>query len=206
MLLTHHNPLFSNVRHSRSISSFTYSCLPIPYPLFCHHNHILMSFYTCVLPTSLVNPCCKHMEVTHCLDSFRINHKSPFSPPPWFPQSDDSFPSFRLPYNQRQTMSFNFSNIGNQSFTPPAAANHSFTPPAATNHSSFSVQSRPIPPPSHTVNNSNIDPNILADEAVPTQFINTLVNQFNFGDGDQDLRQNLHGFAKVIYKCVVYQY
>ena len=92
-------------------------------------------------------------------------------------------------------MSFNFSNIRNQSFTPPAAS---------ANHSSFSAQSRPVPPPSRTVNNSNIDPNILADEAVPTQFIDTLANQFNFRDGDQDLRQNLHGFAKVIYKFVVY--
>ena len=164
-----------------------------------------MSFYTCVSPTSLVNPCCKHMEVMHCLDSFRINHKSPFSSPPWFPQSDDSFPSFPLPYNQRQTMSFNFSNIGNQSFTPPAAS---------ANHSSFSAQSRPVPPPSRTVNNSNIDPNILADEAMPTQFINTLANQFNFGDGDQDLQQcqdrfsrsetDAGGGARLMGKHVVY--
>ncbi|KAL4067638.1 hypothetical protein J3A83DRAFT_4373985 [Scleroderma citrinum] len=31
---------------------------------------------------------------------------------------------------------------------------------------------------------------------MPAQFIDTLANQFGFGDSEQDLQHNLHGFAK----------
>ncbi|KAI6028185.1 hypothetical protein EDC04DRAFT_2899035 [Pisolithus marmoratus] len=87
-------------------------------------------------------------------------------------------------------MSFNFSNIGNHSFTQSPN-----TP--LPNCSTFSAQSRPIPPPSGSTSGSNIDPSLLADEAVPPHFIDALANQFRFGDGKQGLQQNLHGFAKM---------
>ncbi|KAI5998472.1 hypothetical protein EDC04DRAFT_2909282 [Pisolithus marmoratus] len=87
-------------------------------------------------------------------------------------------------------MSFNFSNIGNHSFTQSPN-----TP--LPNHSAFSAQSCPIPPASGSTSGSNIDPSLLADEAVPPHFIDALANQFRFGDGKQDLWQNLHGFAKM---------
>ncbi|KAI6026092.1 hypothetical protein EDC04DRAFT_2606177 [Pisolithus marmoratus] len=87
-------------------------------------------------------------------------------------------------------MSFNFSNIGNHSFTQSPN-----TP--LPNRSAFSAQSCPIPPPSGSTSGSNIDPSLLADEAVPPHFIDALTNQFRFGDGKQDLWQNLHGFAKM---------
>jgi hypothetical protein len=42
-----------------------------------------------------------------------------------------------------------------------------------------------------------IDPSLLTDE-IPARFIDALANQFGFGDAEQDLRLNLHGFAKVL--------
>ncbi|KAG2124002.1 hypothetical protein DEU56DRAFT_983680 [Suillus clintonianus] len=41
-----------------------------------------------------------------------------------------------------------------------------------------------------------IDPNLFADE-LSALFVDTLANQFGLGDAEQDLRKNLHGFAKL---------
>jgi len=99
-------------------------------------------------------------------------------------------------------------------FTPLPGSNPSpFTPLPGPNQSSFT----PLPgsnPPSFTPSphsqctpagashpfshgrDPNIDPN-LDSATVSARFIDMLANQFNFGDQEQDLRRNLHGFAKV---------
>ncbi|KAG1833240.1 hypothetical protein DFJ58DRAFT_736126 [Suillus subalutaceus] len=42
----------------------------------------------------------------------------------------------------------------------------------------------------------HIDPNLFADE-LSALFVDTLTNQFSFGDAEQDLQKNLHGFARL---------
>lgn len=186
-----------------------------------------MSYYASVQLPSLPSTCCRHANVKHCLGlDFLIDYKVPFSKPPQFPQSVDSFHSFLSPY--QPYMSFNFSNIGNS--TPSVSSSHSFTPSFGPNPLSFPPSSGTNPSPftgplpgsnsssftpsshspytpagtSHPLSHgrdSNVDPN-LDSEAVSARFIDILANQFSFGDQEQDLRCNLHGFAKVC-TCVL---
>ena len=169
-----------------------------------------MSYYTFVQPsTTLLRPHCKHVDATCCLGlNVFTNDKSPFSLPSCFPQSSgDSFHSFNsffhsviLPYRQAwpSNMSFNFSNFGNSASSQLSnSTSHSFTP-SPNPLSSSSLPSHPsgtFSPLSADSRSPNIDPNL--DNTVPTHFIDALANQFNFGDQEQDLRQSLHGFAKV---------
>ncbi|KIM65615.1 hypothetical protein SCLCIDRAFT_22514 [Scleroderma citrinum Foug A] len=95
-------------------------------------------------------------------------------------------------------MSFNFSNFGNSASSQLSnSTSHSFTP-SPNPLSSSSLPSHPsgtFSPLSADSRSPNIDPNL--DNTVPTHFIDALANQFNFGDQEQDLRQSLHGFAKM---------
>ncbi|KAL4078904.1 hypothetical protein V8B97DRAFT_2021243 [Scleroderma yunnanense] len=119
-------------------------------------------------------------------------------------------------------MSFNFSNIRNSTlsvsnshlftpsfgpnpslFTPLSGTNPSpFTPLPGSNSSPFTPSPHSLYPPAGTSHplshgcDSNVDPN-LDSEAVSACFIDILANQFSFGDQEQDLQHNLHGFAKM---------
>jgi len=166
----------------------------------CHSSRICMSYYAFVQPSMLLSPHCKHADATCCLGSNTLtNNKSLFNLPSWFPQSGDSFHSFLvLPYSQAwpSTMSFNFSNIGNSTPSLNSSTSHSFTPLSNPSSLPSRPTTRTFPPPPVNSHNPNIDPS-LDDATVPTHFIDALTNQFNFGDQAQDLRQSLHGFAKV---------
>ncbi|KIM57522.1 hypothetical protein SCLCIDRAFT_28758 [Scleroderma citrinum Foug A] len=93
-------------------------------------------------------------------------------------------------------MSFNFSNIGNSTPSLNSSTSHSFTPLSNPSSLLSCPTTRTFPPPPVNSHNPNIDPS-LDDATVPTHFIDALANQFNFGDQAQDLRQSLHGFAKM---------
>lgn len=71
----------------------------------------------------------------------------------------------------------------------------SFAFSSMTSISSPPTPAAGIPPPLRP--EAVIDPSLLADE-IPARFIDALANQFGFGDAEQDLRLNLHGFAKVL--------
>ncbi|KAI5996521.1 hypothetical protein F5J12DRAFT_929199 [Pisolithus orientalis] len=88
-------------------------------------------------------------------------------------------------------MSFNFSNIRNSPSTQ--SSSHSFPTPSATPFT-HTLPTTPHFPPAQ--NNPNTDPTLLDEDVVPARFIDALANQFSFGDSEQDLRHNLHGFAK----------
>ncbi|KAG2050211.1 hypothetical protein BDR06DRAFT_1011385 [Suillus hirtellus] len=53
----------------------------------------------------------------------------------------------------------------------------------------------PGSPPSSS-HQPQIDPNLFANE-LSALFVDTLANQFGLGNAEQDLRKNLHGFAKL---------
>lgn len=106
-------------------------------------------------------------------------------------------------------MSFNFSNIGSIPLSQPNSLQSGSQPSLPFPHNpspgaqALQTPSNPFPQAT-TANHSNsarpeIDPSILNEENVPVRFIDALANQFGFGDIEQDLRQNLHGFAKVIF-------
>ncbi|KAI5982276.1 hypothetical protein F5J12DRAFT_788306 [Pisolithus orientalis] len=88
-------------------------------------------------------------------------------------------------------MSFNFSNIRNSPSTQ--SSSHSFPTPSATPFTHTPSTTPHFPP---AQNNPNIDPALLDEDVVPAHFIDALANQFSFGDSEQDLWHNLHGFAK----------
>jgi len=79
-------------------------------------------------------------------------------------------------------MSFDFS-------IPPTGSQ-----PASSPSSPSSLQRSRSPDSSSR--QPQIDPDLLADE-LSALFVDALANQFGFGDTEQDLRKNLHGFAKV---------
>ncbi|KIN97130.1 hypothetical protein M404DRAFT_32591 [Pisolithus tinctorius Marx 270] len=88
-------------------------------------------------------------------------------------------------------MSFNFSNIGNSPSTQ--SSSHSFATPSTTPFT-HTLSTTPHLPPAQ--NNPNINPALLDEDVIPARFIDALANQFSFGDSEQDLQHNLHGFAK----------
>ncbi|KAI5988939.1 hypothetical protein F5J12DRAFT_915886 [Pisolithus orientalis] len=90
-------------------------------------------------------------------------------------------------------MSFNFSNIRNSPSTQ--SSSHSFPTPSATPFTHTPSTTPHFPP---AQNNPNINPTLLDEDVIPAHFIDALANQFSFGDSEQDLWHNLHGFAKAV--------
>ncbi|KAI5992359.1 hypothetical protein F5J12DRAFT_786153 [Pisolithus orientalis] len=88
-------------------------------------------------------------------------------------------------------MSFNFSNIRNSPSTQ--SSSHSFPTPSTTPFTHTPSTTPHFPP---AQNNPNINPTLLDEDVIPARFIDALTNQFSFGDSEQDLQHNLHGFAK----------
>jgi hypothetical protein len=98
-------------------------------------------------------------------------------------------------------MSFDFS-IPPAGSQPRSLTGFNFSlPPAGSQPSSPSLLS---PSPSsqrarsrdQNSHQPQIDPQLHADE-LSALFVDALANQFGFGGMEQDLRTNLHGFAKV---------
>lgn len=101
-------------------------------------------------------------------------------------------------------MSFAFSNITNNhaSSRTTNQAPSGIPYPSTENTAPSHVQSSVFIPRTNCAGTQpGIDPLLQAEE-MPARFIDALANQFGFGDGEQDLRQNLHGFAKVSY-CLI---
>jgi hypothetical protein len=104
------------------------------------------------------------------------------------------------------SMSFNFSlpPIGSQSRSHAIPFDSSLLPTGSKRPASPSLLSSPSTPsfqrarsPDSSSRQPQIDPYSLADESLSAPFVDALANQFSFGDKEQDLRENLHGFAKV---------
>jgi hypothetical protein len=98
------------------------------------------------------------------------------------------------------SMSFDFS-VPPKCTQPRSLASFEFTPgqPHGSQRGSPSTQSLLLSPtrsPPSSSRQPQIDPNLFADE-LSALFVDTLANQFSFGDTEQDLRKNLHGFARV---------
>lgn len=98
------------------------------------------------------------------------------------------------------SMSFNFS-VPPASTQPRGLSSFEFTSgqPHGSQQGSPSAGSLLLSPagsPPSSSRQPQIDPNLFADE-LSALFVDTLANQFSFGDAEQDLRKNLHGFARV---------
>ncbi|KIK31784.1 hypothetical protein CY34DRAFT_102766 [Suillus luteus UH-Slu-Lm8-n1] len=97
-------------------------------------------------------------------------------------------------------MSFNFS-VPPASTQPRGLSSFEFTsgqPHGSQQGSPLagSLLLSPAGSPPSSSRQPQIDPNLFADE-LSALFVDTLANQFSFGEAEQDLRKNLHGFARL---------
>lgn len=106
-----------------------------------------------------------------------------------YSQAGHSFSCTILP---RMSFDFSIPPTGSQ---PRSLTAFNFSLPPVGSQAS-SPSSRRTRSPDSGLHQPQIDPQLRVDE-LSALFVDALANQFGFGDMEQDLRANLHGFAKV---------